>query len=1067
MILFKKKSIIAILSVLCAICLIFAGANMVKADAQTSLAPVTLEATTMNETAEIRLTAPTGIRFTTNVAESDLAKFANTEDIKVVTMITPARYLTAAGLSFEEFTKDCGVTMKELTFNYSDLPEAVNGIITVKSVLLEVQEHNIAEPFVARTYITDGASIGYAGAQAKSIYDVASAVLAAEDYEADDLETLNRYTKSTVADAENIDSAIAEATNGKVISLDKMVAYGTITVPATAENLIIDGKGATVANIIVAGGTNVIIQNVALTESGITVNSEVVGLTIKNSTFTGTACVTLNATANNLVIDGCTFENLHDGTNTQSAILAYTFNGFRLTNNVFNDVDYNAVQFGRDGIAGKMVVTGNTFNVGDRVFRLTGSATDGSTCEIYNNVFGKLQKDFTRGYIQNDIANYAINFGVNTWTCVNSAEEVASGIHGATINAEEQIINKHAYANGTCTACGTVCSHDWDGNTCKNCGITINYVDYGKAVYLQLDGKVEGLDYNGVAIINNVNATITDGVVDATAMETLKAALELGQDVEILIPDETAFTIIKATAKYVTHTISNYEEFRAFPIDNPNVYMVLTNDIDCTGQVWASLGGIYERFEGVFDGQGYAIRNLTIDNPNDGSEYNSYSGNSFVTTNSYRAKFLLELYPSAVIRNVVFDGVTNEDKITKNAFIGVNRGLIENVVLRVVGFNDGFGGLVGDNLGTIRNCVLDYSAQTTWVKGYAATTNTGTIENVLVNEINLPTTTSGQFKIAESGEVSNCEQMVKTQREMYSYITDSTLKALYSKITFEALSALTVGTKSTFDFNGTTVNGYEVSLAAGSKFGFTNDYILDLQNRGVKAVKVWVDQQYYVSPISGMPTEGTYHWRNSADNWGTVNIGIQWGTGSNSFAKFTFSDDVLTPDALALFNISSTDYASTMKVYIEEFTDNYPVISGHDYTQFNEELADGSTVTVYRVEYAECAHVNGFLCSHCAGFMLSDAYLNDLEAQDATSITVMYRVGVASSQNYGQIMLGVHPDVEGWLETWVLADMNNAWLELGKDNVGTYTIEQARNLHMTTPWNGNSTWVEIYVIVNK
>ena len=38
----------------------------------------------------------------------------------------------------------------------------------------------------------------------------------------------------------------------------------------------------------------------------------------------------------------------------------------------------------------------------------------------------------------------------------------------------------------------------------------------------------------------------------------------------------------------------------------------LTNDIDLSGKEWEPIGGLYDYFTGIFDGQGYVIRNLTI-----------------------------------------------------------------------------------------------------------------------------------------------------------------------------------------------------------------------------------------------------------------------------------------------------------------------------------------------------------------------------------------------------------------------------------------------------------------------
>jgi hypothetical protein len=75
---------------------------------------------------------------------------------------------------------------------------------------------------------------------------------------------------------------------------------------------------------------------------------------------------------------------------------------------------------------------------------------------------------------------------------------------------------------------------------------------------------------------------------------------------------------------------------------------------------------------------------------------------------------------------------------------------------------------------------------------------------------------------------------------MISYIADTTLKALYNRI---SINALTEGTKQAIDFNGKTVIGYVVNKAYATTFGFTNDYIADLKMRNIVGLPIPVSRK--------------------------------------------------------------------------------------------------------------------------------------------------------------------------------------------------------------------------------
>ena len=166
----SKKFIISILAVMFAICL-SVGFSTIKVNAANELESVEL-ATTMRERPQIRLVAPTGMRFIVDLNESDLDKF--NDDFQVVVMITQKVLLDKAGVSVSDFDKDTDVKKGQVSFVKSELPKANDGVITLMATILNVSDNNISKTYVAKAYITDGEKIGYVEQACQaSIYEVA------------------------------------------------------------------------------------------------------------------------------------------------------------------------------------------------------------------------------------------------------------------------------------------------------------------------------------------------------------------------------------------------------------------------------------------------------------------------------------------------------------------------------------------------------------------------------------------------------------------------------------------------------------------------------------------------------------------------------------------------------------------------------------------------------------------------------------------------------------------------------------------------------------------------------
>lgn len=172
-----KKSLIAILSALFVLCLILVGSSLStdQAKANDSLNVVTLENSKPADHVEMRLNVPTGMRFVTKISAADLeSNQFDLENTTVVTMITPKLYLDRAEIAVEDFDKDSAVRYSVVGYSLDELVLDEDGLYTVKAVLLEVQDKNVMQKFVAKTYVTDGVNIGYTDAQVASIFDVAN-----------------------------------------------------------------------------------------------------------------------------------------------------------------------------------------------------------------------------------------------------------------------------------------------------------------------------------------------------------------------------------------------------------------------------------------------------------------------------------------------------------------------------------------------------------------------------------------------------------------------------------------------------------------------------------------------------------------------------------------------------------------------------------------------------------------------------------------------------------------------------------------------------------------------------
>ena len=138
-------------------------------------------------------------------------------------------------------------------------------------------------------------------------------------------------------------------------------------------------------------------------------------------------------------------------------------------------------------------------------------------------------------------------------------------------------------------------------------------VNYDKPVYIQENGEIKGLDGFDTINFAGVNFEIynVEGITYVSGDEwmAIKNSLAFGDVINGSVLQDNK--VLEIEMKYVTIAISNYDELESIENGAANYY-VLTNDIDCSGEYWQTKNST--SFVSVFDGNGYAIRNLTLSN---------------------------------------------------------------------------------------------------------------------------------------------------------------------------------------------------------------------------------------------------------------------------------------------------------------------------------------------------------------------------------------------------------------------------------------------------------------------
>ncbi|MDE6397869.1 MAG: right-handed parallel beta-helix repeat-containing protein [Clostridiales bacterium] len=204
---------------------------------------------------------------------------------------------------------------------------------------------------------------------------------------------------------------------------------------------------------------------------------------------------------------------------------------------------------------------------------------------------------------------------------------------------------------------------------------------------------------------------------------------------------------VEITVRVVTKVIRTVNDFNSIR-DNMNGAYVLGNDIDFANQMFWPIGKPLtenestKTFEGVFDGMGYAIRNVTINALDRAPGEDEYGqgpslGPAADNGRNYNNGIFMTTSANAKIINTSFENITVNCQGLGGAVAGSNGGLIRNCrvtcTLSHQGYAERSAGIAGinaggDSAGKIENCIVVYASPGGGSRGIADW-NSGTIRN--------------------------------------------------------------------------------------------------------------------------------------------------------------------------------------------------------------------------------------------------------------------------------------------------------------------------------------------------
>ncbi len=387
-----------------------------------------------------------------------------------------------------------------------------------------------------------------------------------------------------------------------------------------------------------------------------------------------------------------------------------------------------------------------------------------------------------------------------------------------------------------------------------------------------------------------------------------------------------------STASHITELSTNTNN----NVSTSGVYFRMTNDIALSSSAFTPIGKSMEiQFSGNFDGNGYSISNLRLQNISDDIFYGLFG---CVSENGKISNLTIESSASVIV-NMVGAGIA-----------GANYGTIENCVNNapIIVTQCYSGGIVGANAGTVKNCTnygsINASGSNGFGAGGIAGTNYGTIEccanygSITANLVNA----GGISGDTDSGRILNCYNRG-------SVTAGSQVGGIVGMINDELGGATTIKNC----YNASTVQG----TSSGAIIGIIMTYSFECE------------ALYFDNSISNLPAIGYNNGlsfdeaamaKTTAELQSQDFIDNYLGTGDGEGVWMRDNNNV--NDGYPIFNDGSTtnideSFVANLNVYPNPATD-YFSIEGEDIQEVSIYNAAGEIIRTINAQISDIQNIN-------------------------------------------------------------------------------------------------------------
>jgi hypothetical protein len=303
------------------------------------------------------------------------------------------------------------------------------------------------------------------------------------------------------------------------------------------------------------------------------------------------------------------------------------------------------------------------------------------------------------------------------------------------------------------TACGGVTTITKQPNVGISQGVADSVGSYDKIAYYSLEEKRDvkiSLEADSVQKVSFMYRVLSPkDYTFKNNLLTVKKKIFEGQSAgDKILRVFIGGQYLQITVRIVSKVIYTVDDFNAIRHDLNGSY-TLANDLDFSNEAFWPIGKSYDGgntgiFEGVFDGGGHSIKNVTINAMDrgageDGEHQGPSLGNPQSNPQNYNNGIFMQTSGNAQIINTNFVNVTLNCQGLGGAVVGMNGGLVKNCFvscnLTSRGDAERAGGIAGvngsnDAPGKIENCIVIYNTVgESQVNRGIADWNNGTISN--------------------------------------------------------------------------------------------------------------------------------------------------------------------------------------------------------------------------------------------------------------------------------------------------------------------------------------------------